>query len=190
MSILERIAERADVAVEGVVRVLENQPVSRAIEERVLEVLEDLDADDAEAVRRLGLLRARNVVAADSAGIEPASRADAAKPSRSAMQTARPAAGHELASSHAAHSNGAGGPLELNREVMQRLADILEDLVVSVREIKQGSSEERHDRLQDLAVLVELITTGWQGVDRRLARLERITARLEATSRNSVGRSK
>jgi hypothetical protein len=31
---------------------------------------------------------------------------------------------------------------------------------------------ERHARLDDLALLVELITTGWKGVDERLARLE------------------
>jgi hypothetical protein len=32
---------------------------------------------------------------------------------------------------------------------------------------------ERHARVDDLAVLVDLITSGWQSVDERLARLER-----------------
>jgi hypothetical protein len=32
---------------------------------------------------------------------------------------------------------------------------------------------ERHSRVDDLALLVELITSGWKGVDDRLARLER-----------------
>jgi hypothetical protein len=32
---------------------------------------------------------------------------------------------------------------------------------------------ERHARIDDLAVLVDLITSGWQSVDDRLARLER-----------------
>ena len=31
---------------------------------------------------------------------------------------------------------------------------------------------ERHSRLDDLALLVDLITSGWKGVDERLARLE------------------
>jgi hypothetical protein len=31
---------------------------------------------------------------------------------------------------------------------------------------------ERHARLDDLALLVDLITSGWKGVDERLARLE------------------
>jgi hypothetical protein len=32
---------------------------------------------------------------------------------------------------------------------------------------------ERHSRVDDLALLVDLITSGWNGVDARLARLER-----------------
>ena len=33
---------------------------------------------------------------------------------------------------------------------------------------------ERHARVDDLALLIDLITSGWQGVDERLARLERV----------------
>ena len=32
---------------------------------------------------------------------------------------------------------------------------------------------ERHSRVDDLALLVDLITSGWKGVDQRLARMER-----------------
>src|SRR5207247_3138099 len=32
---------------------------------------------------------------------------------------------------------------------------------------------ERHARVDDLALLVDLITSGWKGVDQRLARMER-----------------
>jgi hypothetical protein len=38
---------------------------------------------------------------------------------------------------------------------------------------------ERRERVEDIALLTELITTGWRGVDRRLARLEGMIARLE-----------
>jgi hypothetical protein len=38
---------------------------------------------------------------------------------------------------------------------------------------------ERTSRVEDLALVVELITTGWRGVERRLDRLERILDRLE-----------
>ena len=33
---------------------------------------------------------------------------------------------------------------------------------------------ERHARVDDLALLIDLISSGWQGVDERLARLERV----------------
>ena len=32
---------------------------------------------------------------------------------------------------------------------------------------------ERHARVDDLALLVDLITSGWKGVDQRLSRMER-----------------
>ncbi len=32
---------------------------------------------------------------------------------------------------------------------------------------------EQHSRIDDLALLIDLITSGWKGVDDRLARLER-----------------
>ena len=38
---------------------------------------------------------------------------------------------------------------------------------------------ERHERLEDLALLVELIGSGWRGVERRLDRAERILDRIE-----------
>jgi hypothetical protein len=33
---------------------------------------------------------------------------------------------------------------------------------------------ERHARVDDLALLIDLIASGWQGVDERLARIERV----------------
>lgn len=38
---------------------------------------------------------------------------------------------------------------------------------------------ERRARVEDLAVLVDLIAAGWQGVERRLDRLDRVVDRLE-----------
>jgi hypothetical protein len=45
----------------------------------------------------------------------------------------------------------------------------------TIRRLERLETElaaERHARLDDLALLVDLITSGWQGVDERLARLE------------------
>ena len=44
---------------------------------------------------------------------------------------------------------------------------------------------ERHARVDDLALLVDLISSGWNGVDQRLARMER---KLEASAGADVYR--
>ena len=38
---------------------------------------------------------------------------------------------------------------------------------------------ERHERLEDVALLSELVSAGWRSADRRLARMERMLTRLE-----------
>jgi hypothetical protein len=52
-----------------------------------------------------------------------------------------------------------------------------------LQRLEQVSDEvesERRERTEDVALLTELVTTGWRSVDRRLARLEQIVARIEA----------
>ena len=56
------IAERADVSVEGVVRVLTREPVSDAIKERVLDVLDDLTPEQTRAVQRFALAALHDVL--------------------------------------------------------------------------------------------------------------------------------
>jgi hypothetical protein len=46
--------------------------------------------------------------------------------------------------------------------------------------VSTSVEDERRDRLEDVALLTELVTSGWRSVDRRLARLEKIVARIEA----------
>ncbi len=46
---------------------------------------------------------------------------------------------------------------------------------------------ERRDRLEDLALLVELIGSGWRGVERRLDRAERILDRIERALEEQPG---
>src|SRR5437867_2057734 len=51
----------------------------------------------------------------------------------------------------------------LTNQVLHRLERLEGDLLA-----------ERHARVDDLALLVDLIASGWKGVDERLARLERV----------------
>jgi hypothetical protein len=69
------------------------------------------------------------------------------------------------------------------RPVAQHVAELgalFEQVLVRIEEVSTSIEDERRDRLQDVALLTELVTSGWRSVDRRLARLEEIAARLEA----------
>jgi hypothetical protein len=56
----------------------------------------------------------------------------------------------------------------LMNQVIRRLERVDGDLLA-----------ERNARVDDLALLVELVTSGWKGVDTRLARMETLIGRLE-----------
>jgi len=69
-----------------------------------------------------------------------------------------------------------GGLREQVRPVGRNLAEIrgLSNQVIRRLERVEGDLlAERHARVDDLALLVDLITSGWKSVDDRLARLER-----------------
>jgi hypothetical protein len=67
----------------------------------------------------------------------------------------------------------------LNREalpVARGLAEVRGLANQTIRRLERMEGDhlaERHARVDDLALLVDLITSGWQSVDDRLARLER-----------------
>ncbi|HEX2045081.1 MAG TPA: hypothetical protein VHF23_05590 [Gaiellaceae bacterium] len=68
------------------------------------------------------------------------------------------------------------------RPVAEHVAEIgslFERLLRRLDLVGTDVESERRERVEDVALLTELITAGWRGVDRRLARLERIIARLE-----------
>ena len=68
------------------------------------------------------------------------------------------------------------------RPVGRNLAEIrgLMNGVIRRLETLEGDAlAERHARVDDLALLVDLISSGWTSVDARLARLESVVTRLE-----------
>jgi hypothetical protein len=68
--------------------------------------------------------------------------------------------------------------------VARHLAEVRGLSAQTIRRLErlQGDlAAERKARVEDLALLVELIATGWRGVERRLDRLERVLERLERT---------
>jgi hypothetical protein len=74
------------------------------------------------------------------------------------------------------------GLREQVRPVGRNLAEIrgLMNGVIRRLETLEGDTlAERHARVDDLALLVDLISSGWTSVDARLARLESVVTRLE-----------
>jgi hypothetical protein len=66
--------------------------------------------------------------------------------------------------------------------VAKHLAEVRGLSAQTIRRLErlQGDlAAERRARVEDLALLVELISTGWRGVENRLDRLERVLDRLE-----------
>ena len=171
MSILVEIAERADVSVEGVVRVLTREPVSDAIKVRVLDVLDDLTPEQTRAVQRFALAALHDIV--DRQG-------DAGLPDGPPVldpgQLALPVAAAEpdLLPSLAPDA------------ALVQLSSVLSELAEAVRDLRRETDAERRERVDDLAVLIDLITTGWQGLDARLGRIERQVSRLESGRREAA----
>jgi chromosome segregation ATPase len=63
-----------------------------------------------------------------------------------------------------------------------RLAAIearLRQLAQDVDEIKRELRRAQNERLEDMTLVVDLLTTSWQAIDRRLGRIDRQLDRLE-----------
>ena len=171
VSILVEIAEKADVSVEGVVRVLTREPVSDAIKERVLAVLDELTPEQTRAVQRFALAALHDVLEhQDDASEWPE---PAAVPDEN--QLALPVA-----------SMDEEVPAAIPNAALVQLSSVLGELAEAVRDLRQETDAERRERVDDLAVLIDLITTGWQGLDTRLGRIERQVSRLESGRREPV----
>ena len=185
MSILVEIAGKADVSVEGVVRVLTREPVSSAVKERVLAVLDQLDGEQTRVLERFALAAVHDVVPLepDDELAPPEEEEEETDDSPPAVHEGQLALGESPPPQHPTLLDGAPAT-ELDRpldtDLPVGLGTLLEELVSTVWEMRHERRSDRQERLDDLAVLVDLMTTSWQGVDRRLARLEQLLARREA----------
>jgi hypothetical protein len=74
------------------------------------------------------------------------------------------------------------------RPVVKQVASmsvLVEQFAETWHELRAEIGAERRERLEDLELIVELITSGWRTVDRRLGRVERMLDRLENGSHQS-----
>ncbi len=68
------------------------------------------------------------------------------------------------------------------RPVGRNLAEVrglMNQVIRRLEHIENETLADRHARIDDLSLLVDLVSSGWKGVDERLARLEEVLGRLE-----------
>ncbi len=169
MATILELADFAEVSAENVLRVVHGEPVSQDVERRVNRAIDALGSPP--YPRRIEVLPA----------IPPGASTDE-------LLARFQATAAELG---ATLPEGVGSvvyeALRVEvRPIAQHVAElgaVFERMLARVEEVSTSVEDERRDRLQDVALLTELVTSGWRSVDRRLARLEQIVARIE-TGRN------
>ena len=64
---------------------------------------------------------------------------------------------------------------------------LMNQIIRRLERLEADAVAERHARVDDLALLVDLITSGWKSVDARLGRIETLVTRLENGLQQSGG---
>jgi hypothetical protein len=71
---------------------------------------------------------------------------------------------------------------EQAQPVARNLAEVrglMNQVLRRLERLESDGLAERHARIDDLALLVDLVSSGWKGVDARLGRIEAIVGRIE-----------
>jgi hypothetical protein len=155
------LAQHADVLAEDVLRVVNGDPVSSAVAERVRRAIDELGPPYPGAALESGPVQ------------ETLDRTR-----RQLLETLAETA----AEPEARLPEGVGSLIyeALRVEVgpvstqLGQVAKLVDALIEHVRQTEREIQRERKERLNDVALMTELITTGWRTVDRRLGRIERM----------------
>jgi len=196
MTTISEIAKAADVSVESVLRVLNRDKVSSDVESRVIAAM------DAYGYGRLPRSETATASQPDPptgkpAGAGASTRAvsgeiveesrerdfegnDAIRRAREQLLYAVGGVVDEL-ENPSSRSQGSDNPAGI-RHITDRLMVMearLDRLAREVEGMKRELGRGRNERLEDLTLLVDLITTSWRAVDRRLGRVDRKLERME-----------
>ena len=175
MATILELATFAGVSAENVLRVVHGEPVSENIEQRVRRAIDELGLPG---------------YPKPPPEVLPAVPEDAA--ARSGQLDRLTAATSEL---EATLPQGVGtvvyealrvevGPVAKH---VAELAALFDRMLQRLDKVSNEVGDERRERFEDVALLAELITSGWRSVDRRIARLEQIVTRIEAANRPRSG---
>ncbi len=204
MTTISEIARAADVSVESVLRVLNRDTVSSDIESRVIAAMDaygygrlprpETSAQPGASRRKPEHVDGAGNARAVSGEIVEESRDrdfegnDAIRRAREQLLYAVGGVVDELENpaSRGERSDNLAGIRTLTDRMMVMEA-MFDRLAREVEGMKRELGRARGERLEDLALLVDLITTSWRAVDRRLGRIDRKLERIEGSS-EPVGR--
>jgi hypothetical protein len=175
---ISEIAKAADVSVESVLRVLNRDEVSSDVAARVVSAMDAYGYDRLPRSASASRALVGEVVDRDSG---PGLDDDAITRAREQLLEAVVQVAGELRdpSSVRQHSEAlALRPLAARMSVMDAL---FERLAQDLDGIKRELGRARSERLEDLTLLVDLITTSWRSVDQRMGRIERKLERIEGS---------
>jgi transcriptional regulator with XRE-family HTH domain len=171
MATILELADFAGVSAENVLRVVHGEPVSEDVSARVLAAIYTLGPPP---------------YAQPSSEVLPAEteKSAALERKREELLERFAAAAAEL---EAGLPQGVGSvvyeALRIEvRPVAQSVAELgslFEQMIRRLEQVGGDLAVERRERVEDIALIAELITTGWRTVDRRLGRLEQMISRLE-----------
>jgi hypothetical protein len=169
---LADIARAADVPVESVLRVLNRDEVNSDVAARVLEAME-----------RYGYGQLPRRVTGEVVGDGPPDPADAVGRVREQLLDAVGDVVDELEHPGSGDPERVAASAHVLADRVAVMDALLHRLTHDVDELKRELTRSRHERLEDLTLLVDLITTSWRAVDRRLGRIDRKLERLEGPPR-------
>ncbi|TMA29960.1 MAG: hypothetical protein E6J87_19180 [Deltaproteobacteria bacterium] len=183
------IADLAHVPVEGVLRVLNGDPVGSLIASRVQKAIDALGAPHEAVVQNMNVLapapspRVGEII--DRPGEQ---QPEIEETVASARDQLIDSINHATAELEARLPEGVGSVVyEAVRVEVQPVAQhigqmgsLVEELCRVIERVESNVMFERQARLDDIKLLTDMIVTGWQTVDRRLARVERMLERFES----------
>ncbi|HSK15329.1 MAG TPA: hypothetical protein VK915_04085 [Gaiellaceae bacterium] len=169
MATILQLAEHAGVSAENVLRVVRGDAVSEHVERRVRAAVAELGPPS---------------YPRQAAEVLPALEPGASEDEDVLLERFRAAAA-ELG---ATLPEGVGTVVyeALRVEVrpvaahVAELGSLFERMLERLERVGDEVEGERRERTEDVELLTELVTAGWRSVDRRLARLEQIVARIES----------
>jgi hypothetical protein len=191
MTTISEIARLADVPVESVLRVLNRDTVSSDVAERVLaamgasgyhpRVAPASETNKAEPAGAADRPPSRAVVGevVDHERPRAAEADDAVERAREELLQAVGDVVNELENPQSRDRSSGGDALRVLADRVRTLDARFERVARDVESMKRELVRARSERLEDLTLLVDLITTSWRSADRRLGRIDRKLERIE-----------